>query len=107
MTTPGAACPVCGGSCKSFPDIEYPASYPFLPGGTVAKQEDTVKADARLFDEDGVLRYIAGDNVPKSELKSLSPEKAFQGADQRQVEDEQANEAAEASQKRAPARESR
>jgi len=27
------ACPVCGGRCKAFPDVDHLDSYPFLPGG--------------------------------------------------------------------------
>jgi hypothetical protein len=132
MSTSGAACPVCGGSCLSFPDIEHRADYPFLPGGTVAKTEDTVTAETRLFDGGGVLRYAAGAQVPKSEVKNLRADPTRLEQDARSVEVETADagkpagrddletpppagededgsgqKAAAASKKRAPARESR
>lgn len=108
MTAP-AACPVCGGSCKSFPDIEYSADYPFLPGGTVAKSnEDTVTATGRLFDADGVLRYRAGQQVPKSELKDLTERPSASATAQTEpAEADTPQTAAKKSAKRKPARETR
>lgn len=84
--------------------------------------EDTVTATGRLFDSDGVLRYRAGQQVPKEELKHLT-ERPSPGPDLRPVEQENreapADEptapveetprkaAAKKSAKRGPARESR
>lgn len=90
----GAGCPVCGGTCTRVPDVTHRADYPFLPGGIVTKNDETVTATGRLFDADGILRYRAGQEVPKAELKTLQ-ERPQVTADQRPVDLEKAEPAAE------------
>lgn len=66
--------------------------------------EKTHTASGRMFDQFGSLAAIAGDKVPDSVWKDLTPEKEYPTTEYGQLSEQQA---ADASKKRAPARESR
>lgn len=74
--SPGG-CLVCRGSCAGFPQ-DVPD--PLLRGTDMAKTKstsETVKttvANERLFDENGVLRYAAGDTVAQDDDTKLYTE---------------------------------
>jgi hypothetical protein len=59
-------CPVCGGDCQAFPDVDHSAAYPFLPGGHDPMAEQThVIAPHRIVDPDlQRVVYSTGQRVP-------------------------------------------
>lgn len=63
-------CPVCGGPCKSFPDVPYPRTYPFLPGGYEPVPEPTVPAPEHIWIND-ILAFATGDPVPYDQAVKL------------------------------------
>jgi hypothetical protein len=104
VSTRGAACPVCGEACTGFPDTTHTADYPLLPGGETSMAEEKMHtATGRMFDPAGSLAAIAGDKVPDAVWKTLTAEDQYPTTEY--GGGQQA--AAEASVKRAPAREKR
>jgi hypothetical protein len=52
-------CPVCGGGCKAFPDVEHRSDYPFLPGGRDPVDSRYVIAPHRVVDHE-LERVMSG-----------------------------------------------
>lgn len=62
-------CPICGGACQAFPDIEHTEQYPFLPGGRdPMADQDYIIAPHRIVDEElGRVMYGTGERVPMAD----------------------------------------
>ena len=65
-------CPVCGEKCVGVPDIPYPSTYPFLPGGYDPRSPDMpddITVTERIFDPDGNLVAAPGDRISADDAR--------------------------------------